>query len=279
MSDAAPQHVETTADGPRTKRWTLHVADYSELATFRLARMGIDETQAPYRRVRLQPEGSFFLASLEGEGRILLEGKWVAVKAGEIVMAPPRVLNVFFTPPGKKWDFAWMRYDEPTWVRPLAGVTSPLRLASGAEDLGRIMLGLRSEWLQARDPAAIHHWLNLAHTHARRLTSAWHGNEKLWELWQEVTTQLDVDWTLDSLAAKYHVSPEHLRRLCRHELGRSPMEHLTFIRMQRAQELLTSSEDKLETIAKRVGYRSATVFSRAFVRSIGMQPSAYRPRV
>ncbi len=278
MPQADFKLVETSVDGSRTKLWKVHAADFPELAAFRLARLGIDKTRAPYRRVRIRPVGSFILASLAGEGCILLEGRWQVVKAGEVVMAPPGVLNAFFTPPGKAWDFAWLRFDEPTWVRPLVGVTSPLRVASGAEDLGRVLLGLRAEWAQARDPAVIHHWVNLAHAHARRLASAWRGNERLWRLWEEVGAQTAEPWKLDSLAAKCHVSPEHLRRICHHELGRSPMEHLTFIRMQHAQELLEGTEEKLETIAKMVGYSSAVVFSRAFMRCIGMKPSAYRIR-
>ena len=199
MKPSDTQYEDASVDGPRTKVWKLHATDYPELASFRLGRLGIDETQAPYRRVRIQPAGSFFLASLAGEGKILLEGRWQVVKAGEIIMAPPRILNAFYTPKGKTWDFAWLRFDEPTWVRPLVGVTSPLRVSTGAEDLGRIVLGLRAEWLQARDSAVIHNWLNLAHAHARRLTSAWQGNERLWAFWKEVATQIDVQWKLDTI--------------------------------------------------------------------------------
>ena len=48
------------------------------------------------------------------------------------------------------------------------------------------------------------------------------------------------------------------------------------LRLQRAQELLESSNDKLEVIAANVGYDSAIVFSRAFKRWIGRSPSEYR---
>ncbi|MBC8096402.1 MAG: helix-turn-helix domain-containing protein, partial [Akkermansiaceae bacterium] len=44
------------------------------------------------------------------------------------------------------------------------------------------------------------------------------------------------------------------------------------------QELLEASDEKLEAIAPQVGYRSATVFSRAFARCVGMTPSQYRTR-
>ncbi len=45
------------------------------------------------------------------------------------------------------------------------------------------------------------------------------------------------------------------------------MDHVTDMRIQRAQELLETTGEKLDAIAPRVGYHSAVVFSRAFVRS------------
>jgi transcriptional regulator GlxA family with amidase domain len=98
------------------------------------------------------------------------------------------------------------------------------------------------------------------------------------ELWETVARDLAADWKLASLAAECALSAEHLRRLCRRELGRTPMEHVTYMRVQRAQALLATTADKLDAIAPRVGYRSATVFSRAFVRCTGMTPSQYRER-
>ena len=93
---------------------------------------------------------------------------------------------------------------------------------------------------------------------------------------EEAGAKLDAPWTLGELARRVHLSDEHLRRLCLRELGRSPMQHLTYMRMQRAQALLEISDDKLEVIAPQVGYDSALVFSRAFKRWIGMIPSDYR---
>ncbi|HRP05361.1 MAG TPA: hypothetical protein PLV87_10655, partial [Opitutaceae bacterium] len=63
-----PEWKETTVDGPRTRRWSLDRAQCAELATHRIAWLGLDTVAAPYRRVRLAPSGSFLLACLEGEG-------------------------------------------------------------------------------------------------------------------------------------------------------------------------------------------------------------------
>lgn len=269
---------ETTVDGPRTRRWSLDARACGELGAHRIAWLGIDTVHAPYSRVRLAPSGSFFLACLEGEGRIWLEGRWQRVTAGSLCLAPPRVLNAFHAVPGSGWTFAWLRYEEPSWTQPLVGAGSPLRLQQGAEDFGRALIGLRAEWLGGRDAALVHHWVSLVHGSAQRLARPWRGSSRIGDLWAKVGLDLAEDWKLSTLAAACAVSAEHLRRICRRELGRTPMEHVTYMRMQRAQELLETSETKLEALAPQVGYHSAEVFSRAFVRCVGMTPTQYRER-
>ena len=64
------------------------------------------------------------------------------------------------------------------------------------------------------------------------------------------------------MAGIAHVSEEHLRRLCRRRYGRSPMQHLTFLRIQRAKYLLSSTDDKIDSIARAVGYENPFTFPR-----------------
>lgn len=148
---------DTTVNGPRSRCWVLDKQDCSELAVLHLARVGIDAAQAPYRRVRLRPAGSFLMATLEGEGRVLLEGRWQKVTPGTMCLAPPRVLNALVASEERPWKFAWVRYDEPSWVSPLVGAVSPLHVRAGAEEFGHVLHGLRREWEGERDRAQMHH--------------------------------------------------------------------------------------------------------------------------
>lgn len=269
---------ETTIDGARTERWSLDAKQCPDLAEHHIAWLGLDTVHAPYRRVRLAPSGSFFLACLEGEGRVFLEGRWQRITAGQLCLAPPRVLNAFHAVPGRRWSFAWVRYHEPPPLKPLVGAGSPLRLSAGADDLGRIVAGLRAEWEGDRDETLARHWLSLVHGLTRRLARPWRTESRIGELWDTVARDLAADWKLTTLARHCSLSAEHLRRVCRRELGRTPMEHVTYMRAHRAQELLETTDDKLDAIAPRVGYHSAVVFSRAFARCVGMTPSEYRER-
>jgi two-component system response regulator YesN len=54
------------------------------------------------------------------------------------------------------------------------------------------------------------------------------------------------------------------------------MQHLTSLRIERAQHRLMATDDKVESIAQHVGYENASVFSRVFKRWVGRSPSAYR---
>lgn len=272
------EFVETTRDGPRSKRWVLETGDCRELAAHRIARLGLDEARVPYRRVRLQPAGSFVLACTAGVGRVLLDGRWQRISAGMICMAPPRVLNAFHAEGAEVWRFAWLRYDEPAFVSPMVGASSPVLAGEGAMEIARAVEGLRTEWEGHRDPKLLHHWIELAHGLARRAAQPFEMDARLWTLWTSVQQTLAEEWTLESLARAYHSSGEHLRRVCQRELGRSPMQHLTYMRMQRARQLLETTSDKVEVVAGEVGYRDGLVFSRAFKRWVGCAPSEYRRR-
>jgi hypothetical protein len=88
--------TSSTADGPGLRWWRIGLADCPELAPQRISRLGRDDGCAPYRRVRLRPAGVFFLACVQGEDRILIDGRWQRVAKGMASIAPLRVVNAFF---------------------------------------------------------------------------------------------------------------------------------------------------------------------------------------
>jgi AraC-like DNA-binding protein len=268
--------TETTVDGASTKHWSLTRDDCPELAVHRIKQLGLTDAVVPYRRVRVRPTGSFVMVGHEGRGRILLDGRWQTSRAGLACLAPPRVLNAFHAVPGSRWRFVWIRYDEPEHVRPIVSAASPVRVRCDADALWRILSGLRAEWDAGREQRLVHHWIALAHGEARRIAQPWHVDDRLWGLWGEVARDLAAEWTLETLAGRYRASKEQFRRVCLRELGRSPMQHLTSLRIEQAQHLLTSTRDKVESIARQVGFENASVFSRAFKRWVGRSPKAYR---
>ena len=58
-----------------------------------------------------------------------------------------------------------------------------------------------------------------------RFARPWQTHERLATLWEQVAASLGTDWSLPKLARLAGCSPEHLRRLCHRQLGRSPKHH------------------------------------------------------
>jgi AraC-like DNA-binding protein len=58
-------------------------------------------------------------------------------------------------------------------------------------------------------------------------------------------------------------------------VGLPPMEYLVAWRMALAKRLLRSRDYGIEQVAARVGYGSASTFSTAFARHVGMSPMRY----
>jgi len=268
--------TETTIDGNDTTHWSLTCDECPELAVHRIKRLGMTDAAVPYRRVRVLPTGSFLMVAHAGRGRVLLDGRWQMSKAGVACLAPPRVLNAFHAVPGSHWKFAWIRYDEPEHVQPVVSAASPVRVTCDAGALWRVIDGLKAEWSGPQSQRLLHHWIELAHGEARRIAQPWHVDDRLWQVWDEVAHDLATDWTLEMLAARYHASKEQFRRVCLRALGRSPMQHLTSLRIERACRLLEATSDKVESIAHQVGFENAFVFSRAFKRWVGRSPKAFR---
>jgi len=91
-----------------------------------------------------------------------------------------------------------------------------------------------------------------------------------------IHTAPERKWTVPDLAAEAAVSRSMLDARFRDVLGLSPIRYVNDWRMRVAQELLSTTEVTVAAIARRVGYDSEEAFSRAFKRSHGASPSAWR---
>ena len=246
------------------------------LASRQIAHAGVMTARFPYQIVRMHQSGLYFLACLEGEGRVLVDGRWQRCAAGMAAALPPFMVNAFQAVKGREWKCCWVRYEQQPEQKPILSSSSPVLARFDGRGLWHAIEGLVDESSGAASPAAMFHWIELMQNYVERFAQPWQQDDRLWRLWEKVSNDVGRDWTLQQLAAEAHVSAEHLRRLCRRSLGRSPMHHVIWLRMRKAAELLSTTPLKVETIANAVGYKNAFVFSNTFKKWIGWRPSEHR---
>lgn len=85
--------------------------------------------------------------------------------------------------------------------------------------------------------------------------------------------------TLDALADAVHISTAHLRRQFRLVYGRSPHLVLTNLRLERAAQLLATTDNTLEVVARSSGFNSASDFCRVFKHRFDVYPNEWRTQV
>ena len=86
----------------------------------------------------------------------------------------------------------------------------------------------------------------------------------------------DPNISLISVARHVGMSAAHFSTVFSQAMGRSFINYLTAMRLERAKQLLTSTNMKLSDIALEIGYNEPNYFSHVFRKAEGMTPKEYR---
>lgn len=100
--------------------------------------------------------------------------------------------------------------------------------------------------------------------------------ERLKELRFSLLTEYARPWKVEDMAATVSFSPSRLHALYREMFGISPMRDLILIRIERAKDLLSRTEQPVSAIASAVGYTSSYHFIRQFRAVAGVSPGRFR---
>ncbi|MCR5669689.1 MAG: response regulator [Butyrivibrio sp.] len=82
--------------------------------------------------------------------------------------------------------------------------------------------------------------------------------------------------SLNTLAAHVNFSPNHLSAVFRQETGQTFIKYLTDYRLDKAKELLLTTNKKSNEIALMVGYKDPHYFSYLFKKTLGVTTTGYR---
>ncbi len=84
------------------------------------------------------------------------------------------------------------------------------------------------------------------------------------------------DISLDDVSRTVNISPYYFSKIFKEETGGGFVEYLTGIRIEKAKELLNTTEYSIKEICSMVGYADPNYFSRSFKKNVGVTPTEYK---
>ncbi len=277
--DCIPENLcETHLLGPDTREWLVVGRQVPSFQFTQTKVAGHTDARPGYEFVRHNPAFSQILAATQGEGQVLVDGTWQRCPAGFAYITAPRSRCAYHVRPGHRWRVCWVLHEESLRHPSLSAGQPPRLVRLDATGLQLAIEGLCHEAGAEAEPATMEVWATLLHRQVLRLLQPDGGDPRLGQLWSAVSRDLAGKWNLARLARCAGMSEESLRRLCRQQVGRPPLAHLTHLRMLFAADLLACTQEKITSIAARIGYNDAFAFSNAFKRETGLPPSHYRNR-
>jgi two-component system, response regulator YesN len=91
-----------------------------------------------------------------------------------------------------------------------------------------------------------------------------------------IDRQLKEELTLKDVAAHVHLNPSYFSVLFKEQANLNFSEYVTRRRIQRAKELVISTNLPINEIAEEVGYKTSKYFIKIFKEMEGITPSTYR---
>jgi len=91
-----------------------------------------------------------------------------------------------------------------------------------------------------------------------------------------IDANFDKPVTLAEIARASHLSVSRLAHLFKEQMGITPIDYVTSVRIERAKELLVGTDQSCTEICFQAGYSNQSYFTRTFKSLVGMTPRQFR---
>ncbi len=237
---------------------------------------------------RRAPNVHILIFSIKGHARLYSENsspRGVPIEPGQVAVLPAHHAH-HYKMSGDVWEAIWFYLaDTNTWSQ-LREHKPHVRISVTLKELKEAFEGFLSESIrnETRAGFARRHYAELLLLNLERelgMEETQHSKQmrqRLYGLWDTVSSNLSHKWTVAELADKVGISPQHLYKVSMRLCGVKPIEMVTRLRMHQAKELLINTDNLVKSVAYLLGYADPFSFSAAFKRYTGYSPREFRRR-
>lgn len=141
----------------------------------------------------------------------------------------------------------------------------------------RLLQVLHSTYYEGNSPAVCDHLMEAILGLLKPMLGGSTVSEYVQMLRQRIAEgYTDPDFSLAAAMASAPLNRDHLRRLFVQQLGQTPHEYLTALRIDKAKLLLSQGNTTVSDVAYRCGFYDRLYFSKVFRKATGVTPSQWR---
>ena len=228
----------------------------------------------------------------KGKGYFCVNNKTYTVNAGESFIVYPGLLVKYFPDPNDPWEYVWVdflgaeandylvktKFSQTNFILPSTD-SSPLNIFAKLQNT----LDFADETYSNPDL-----WYCIGEGFLHLIFSYYIAN---YPCEQEKKTATDLteniisfiyerlgntNLSVDMVAKKFSLSTSSLFRIFKTTFGASTIVYITRLRMEKAAELLFSTDYPIKAVALSVGFENSMYFSKVFKNHFGVTPSEYR---
>ncbi|MEG1427781.1 MAG: AraC family transcriptional regulator [Oscillospiraceae bacterium] len=235
----------------------------------------------------------------EGVGNMIFENNTeVPYQSGGFTFIPRNVLHGTQSAIGtvSKWEFIFIdevillenlflaKYDGSQLLKKLTGVEPFVGNEEDYPELGRIIRQIIDEFRHSQsffreqvNALCIFTLIELARIDRPKKPVELSKNQSaILNVLEYIEKNYEEDLKISDLAKLCNMSEPYFRKLFRELVNLSPLDHLNFVRIQKACAMLTGSDEPIISVALACGYTSVSTFNRNFVRYQSTTPTEYR---
>lgn len=224
----------------------------------------------------------------DGAGWCELDGqKWV-LREGSALFIPPGSGHIYGAHENAPWSICWTHFDgkrAPAYLQmldvtredPVLYVPDAQRIVQAFEEMYSYLYHAYTDASLMGLSTTLTHLLGLLKCRQRAPhATKRHREDKILHSIQYMREHLDEPRVLSDLAAAAQMSVSHYSHVFKEQTNTSPVNFFIRLKMQRACELLDTTDRAVSAIARRVGYEDPFHFCRMFKNVIGKSPTHYR---
>lgn len=240
-----------------------------------------------HQMTRSHHEDNLILYCTAGKGRLETENQHLQVAPGDVMLLPKGTPHHYQADARSPWTLYWAHFDGANSEHHFQHITNNEKRYWVHVGIHSRLINEFDHLFAARNTGYnLHAFISASHTLGQILTQTaslfalnrGHNTpENLFDAVEKhMESVIDSHLELETLAAMAGMSKYHFSKKYKQVYGYSPIQHFIHRKMERACQLLDTSDMDINAVANAMGYEDAHYFSRLFKKTTGISPKHYR---